>query len=121
MLEFSEVSKAYNGKVVLDHISIKITANGVTGLLGPSGSGKSTILKLFAGLVQPDAGTVSLGSDRIGFVFQEHRLIPWKTAQENVCFSLKATGMAKKNAMEQAKKCWSAWNWGTASINTQIS
>ncbi len=103
MLELKDVSKTYNGNTILDRISMRIAANEVTGLLGPSGSGKSTILKIFAGLVQPDAGTVDIGSRQIGFVFQEHRLIPWKTAGENVCFSLQASGMDKKKAMEQAE------------------
>ncbi len=103
MLELYEVSKNYNGQAILDKISMKISANEVTGLLGPSGSGKSTILKMFAGIVQPDFGTVTIGSQQIGFVFQEHRLIPWKTARENVCFSLQASGMGKENAMDLAK------------------
>ncbi len=103
MLELHEVSKSYNGQILLDEVSINIGPNEVIGLLGPSGSGKSTILKLFAGLVTPDSGTVRLGSSRIGFVFQEHRLIPWKTAGENVSFSLQAAGMKKKEAMRRAK------------------
>ncbi len=103
MLELAKVSKGYNGQVLLDRVSMNIAANEVTGLLGPSGSGKSTILKLFAGIVRPDSGTVRVGSKQIGFVFQEHRLIPWKTAGENVCFSLQAAGMKKQAAREQAK------------------
>ncbi|PIE03820.1 MAG: nitrate ABC transporter ATP-binding protein [Acidobacteria bacterium] len=104
MLELSDVTKRYNGQTILDRISMKIATNEVTGLLGPSGSGKSTILKMFAGMVQPDSGTVRIGSQRIGFVFQEHRLIPWKTAGENVCFALQSSGMEKKEARERAAK-----------------
>ncbi len=103
MLELSEVSKSYNGQTILDRVSMKIATNEVTGLLGPSGSGKSTILKIVAGIIQPDSGTVKIGSQRIGFVFQEHRLIPWKTAAENVCFSLQASGVKKKEAQERAE------------------
>ncbi|PIE69593.1 MAG: nitrate ABC transporter ATP-binding protein [Deltaproteobacteria bacterium] len=104
MLALRDVSKKYNGQSILDRVSMEVAANEVTGLLGPSGCGKSTILKMFAGLVQPDSGTVKRGSQRIGFVFQEHRLIPWKTAGENVCFSLRASGMTKKEALCEAKQ-----------------
>ncbi len=104
MLELREVTKTYNGQTILDQVSMHITAKEVTGLLGPSGCGKSTILKMLAGFVQPDSGVVRRGSERIGFVFQEHRLIPWKTAGENVCFSLRASGLSKKEALRQAKQ-----------------
>ncbi len=104
MLELKEVTKRYYGQLILDRVSIKVAANEVTGLLGPSGCGKSTILKMFAGFVQPDSGTVKRGSERIGFVFQEHRLIPWKTAAENVSFSLRASGVVKKEAFCQTQR-----------------
>ncbi len=104
MLELREVSKSYGGQPVLDRVSMAVAANEVTGLLGPSGCGKSTILKMFAGLVRPDSGTVYRQSRRLGFVFQEHRLIPWKTAAENVCFSLRAAGIARKEALRRAQR-----------------
>ncbi len=103
MIELCAVSKSYGGKIVLDQASMKVGTNEVTGLLGPSGSGKSTILKLLAGIIKPDTGTINLGSNRIGFVFQEHRLIPWKTAGENVSFSLQASGLNKTTALTHAK------------------
>ncbi len=103
MLELQEVTKSYHGQLILDRVSMEVAANEVTGLLGPSGCGKSTILKMLAGFVQPDSGLVRRGSERVGFVFQEHRLIPWKTAGENVSFSLRASGLAKKEALRQTQ------------------
>ncbi len=104
MLELKEVTKRYHGQLILDRVSMAVAGNEVMGLLGPSGCGKSTILKMFAGLVRPDSGMVTRGSQRIGFVFQEHRLIPWKTAGENVSFSLRASGVAKKEALCQTQR-----------------
>ncbi len=104
MLELQEVTKSYHGQLILDRVSMEVAANEVTGLLGPSGCGKSTILKMLAGFVQPDSGLVRRGSERVGFVFQEHRLIPWKTAGENVSFSLRASGLAKKEALRQTQQ-----------------
>lgn len=59
----------------------------MTCLLGPSGSGKTTIFNLAAGLLEPDSGLVKVRKDvRRGYVFQESRLLPWKTLEENIEF-----------------------------------
>lgn len=55
---------------------------------GPSGIGKTTILQLIAGLEKPDAGVIHRSSDKIGYVFQEPRLIPWCSVAENIELSL---------------------------------
>ncbi len=84
-------------------------ARGVTVLAGPSGAGKSTMLRLIAGLVQPDAGRIALDGrtlhdDRtsvapflrdIAYVFQEYALFPHLTALENVAFGLRARGVSR--------------------------
>lgn len=98
MFSLSKVCKSYNGRQVLDDISLQVDSAEIAGLLGPSGSGKSTILKIVAGLTLPDSGKVFTSSKKIGFVFQEHRLIPWKTALENVSLCLIAAGKEKKEA-----------------------
>jgi NitT/TauT family transport system ATP-binding protein len=55
-------------------------------ILGPSGSGKTTFLRLLAGLEKPTSGSIEIRTARIGFVFQEPRLIPWRTVYENLRF-----------------------------------
>lgn len=57
-------------------------------LTGPSGTGKSTLARIASGLVQPHYGSVFISAMRIGFVFQEPRLLPWRTALENVMLPL---------------------------------
>jgi NitT/TauT family transport system ATP-binding protein len=100
MIEFEDVSKTFNGHAVFKGLSFRIEKGEVVGLLGRSGVGKSTIFGMIAGLIQPDSGTVKVNSSRIGYIFQEHRLIPWRTALDNLCFGLKATGVNDKEAKE---------------------
>jgi ABC-type nitrate/sulfonate/bicarbonate transport system ATPase subunit len=64
-----------------------VQRDGITVVLGPSGCGKTTLLRLIAGMEQPDAGAVRVrGTGRTGMVFQEPRLMPWLTAAQNVAF-----------------------------------
>ncbi len=100
MIEFNAVSKSFQGRPVLNDLSFHINRGEVIGLLGKSGTGKTTILQIVSGLIPQDSGTVKVNTSRIGYIFQEHRLIPWKTALENVCFPLKALGYPDKQAQE---------------------
>ena len=68
-------------------------------LLGPSGCGKSTALRLMAGLGEPNAGTVTRPSaGRLGFVFQEPTLMPWRTVWGNVRLPLQVAGLSRREA-----------------------
>ncbi|MBO7742302.1 MAG: ABC transporter ATP-binding protein [Victivallales bacterium] len=69
-------------------------------LTAPSGRGKSTLLKLAAGLLKPTSGSISAGWQRTGFLFQEHQLMPWLTAAENITFVLSG----QKDAEETARR-----------------
>lgn len=58
---------------------------GITVLMGPSGGGKTTLLRILAGLESPDGGTIRGGEEkRCVFLFQEPRLLPWATAEQNI-------------------------------------
>ena len=100
MIEFNKVCKSWNGRSVFRGLTFTVGAGESIGLLGRSGIGKTTILKMVAGLILPDSGTVVVRSPRIGYIFQEPRLIPWKTALENICFGLKAIGVGNTRAEE---------------------
>lgn len=110
-----EASKSFliNGKPlhVLDKISLDITAGEFTAIVGASGCGKSTLLRLIAGLDKPDHGAIVVGGktiDRPGLdrsiVFQDHRLLPWLTAEENVAAALIARGMPKAERLATARR-----------------
>lgn len=89
--------------VVLDNINLTFNPGEFISLIGPSGCGKSTLLRLIAGLVQADAGTLTLDGEKIrgpgyerGLVFQDPTLFPWKTIYENVAFGLRSRRVYKK-------------------------
>ncbi|HSW57570.1 MAG TPA: ATP-binding cassette domain-containing protein [Dehalococcoidales bacterium] len=102
MIKFEDVSIAFNGKNVLNRISFEIKSHESVAILGPSGSGKTTILKLIAGTLKPDSGRVEVRSQRIGYVFQDYRLLPWRTALDNVALVLKASIADRTKVKERA-------------------
>jgi NitT/TauT family transport system ATP-binding protein len=73
---------------VLEDISFELSNHSFTSILGPSGCGKSTILNLIAGLDNHSSGQISIDGTRIGFVFQQPRLLNWRTVVQNVTLPL---------------------------------
>src|SRR3989338_1639373 len=107
MIAFHNVSKSYNGQVVLDDVNFKISPGEFVSIVGRSGAGKSTIIKLLIGEEKPVKGRVVFGTQevnklgpkelpslrhQIGIVFQDFKLLPTKTAYENVAFALEVEG-----------------------------
>ncbi len=84
MPELKQVSKAFAEKIILRDFSHAFAPGRVTCLMGPSGSGKTTLLRVAAGLLAPDSGQVDCPAKRSSFVFQEDRLLPWRTALQNL-------------------------------------
>ncbi len=101
-LEIKNAEKSFQGKTVLDGFSLKFPPSGTVCLFGPSGCGKTTLLNCIAGLLKLDSGEI-LGTkrQRISYVFQEDRLLPWITAEENVAAVLR--GGAAQNAAAARK------------------
>ena len=79
------VTLRYGDKTVLDRFSLEVPAGGLTALSGPSGCGKTTLLRVLAGLVKQSAGTVDgVDPSRTAFLFQEDRLLPWRTVGQHI-------------------------------------
>jgi NitT/TauT family transport system ATP-binding protein len=88
-----------NGTLALDGMALDVRRGEVVAVIGPNGCGKSTFLRVVAGLLVPERGRVTLdgrpivGPDpRIGLVFQEPRLLPWRSVAENVTYPLELAG-----------------------------
>ena len=84
MIRLIDVTLAYEDKKILSHTSYDFPAGENVALMGASGSGKTTLLKAIAGLLAPNEGRVEGAGARIAFLFQEDRLLPWRTAKKNV-------------------------------------
>ena len=91
------VTRLFGDTVALDGIDLSIRPGEFAALLGRSGSGKSTLLRAMAGLDTPTTGIVEVPPQRM-VVFQEPRLLPWKTAVDNVALGLKGPG-AREHAL----------------------
>lgn len=87
MIELKSVSKAFGENRLFQDLDFSVPSGSVTCLLGPSGCGKTTLLNLMAGLLAPDSGVISV-PERLSFVFQESRLLPWQTLGENAVYAM---------------------------------
>jgi len=99
ILQVEGLSHSYGERRVLRNLSLEIAVGESVALLGPNGSGKSTLLRLVAGLITPTAGRITLagsaaaaGRSEVGIVFQETRLLPWRTVLRNVTLPLELAG-----------------------------
>ena len=75
---------SFRQKAVLDRFTLHIPDAGVTALRGPSGCGKTTLLRVLAGLERPHGGAVSLSSRETAILFQDDRLLPWRTVEQHL-------------------------------------
>lgn len=83
-IEFHQVTKRFENKLILDRFDWQLPETGIVCLFAPSGSGKTTLLRLLAGLERPDAGQIINVPECVSIHFQENRLLPWYTARENL-------------------------------------
>jgi NitT/TauT family transport system ATP-binding protein len=94
------------GLDALDTLSFTIQPREFVCVLGPSGSGKSTLLRILAGLLEPTGGSFTFagGKPKIGMVFQESNLMPWRTALGNITLPLELQGVTPDEARLRAQE-----------------
>jgi len=119
IVSMDSVSKAYNGDLILDQLSLQIGAGERLVILGPSGCGKTTLLRLVAGFIAPDSGSISIAGElvcrdgriiepprrrHLGMVFQDHALWPHFSVQGNIEFGLKANRVARTERRRRVER-----------------
>jgi ABC-type nitrate/sulfonate/bicarbonate transport system ATPase subunit len=92
------------GLIALDNLDLSVEPGQIVSLIGPNGSGKSTLLRVVAGLLRADRGVARLDGEpivgpdpRIGLVFQEPRLLPWRSAARNIAYPLDLAGWSHRD------------------------
>ena len=112
MIDFKNVTKAYDDKIVLNDVSLHIDDGEFVFIVGPTGAGKSTLIKLISREVEPDEGDIIVDGKviddlsnreipafrrQIGMVFQDFRLLPNLTVYENVAFAKEVVHSPKRD------------------------
>jgi NitT/TauT family transport system ATP-binding protein len=93
-----------DGTVALSGVDLTVKKGEFVTVVGPSGCGKSTLLRIASGLEKASHGTVDLATDRIGYVFQDATLLPWRSVTANVELLAELHGVSKAERAEKAKK-----------------
>jgi sulfonate transport system ATP-binding protein len=112
------LTKRYAGRTVLDAVNLKIEPGEFVAVVGRSGCGKSTLLRAIAGLELPDAGQVKIGGGgqkpEVRMMFQDARLLPWKTVLQNVALGLKDGAERARTALQSVGLLDRADDWPAA-------
>ncbi|MGE0076311.1 MAG: ABC transporter ATP-binding protein [Bacteroidales bacterium] len=88
-LQVKGLYKDYDGMALYRDFAIDFPEGTITCILGPSGCGKTTLLNIIGGILQPNGGSLVGFNDKvISYIFQDPRLLPWKTVEQNIDFVL---------------------------------
>jgi NitT/TauT family transport system ATP-binding protein len=118
---FSYAPSASSVSWALDNLSLTVRAEEIVCILGASGCGKSTLLNLVAGLIKPNSGVVEVtahdeGNRRIGYIFQDGALLPWRTVENNLMLVCQVS----KEVSRESAKSRIAQYLNTFHLNEQI-
>jgi NitT/TauT family transport system ATP-binding protein len=104
-VSFDQIGMVFpDGTEAIADVSFRVTNGEFVTVVGPSGCGKSTLLKIASGLLEPTRGTVEIDRDRLGYVFQDPTLLPWRTVQQNVELLPELHGVPKAERVEAATR-----------------
>jgi NitT/TauT family transport system ATP-binding protein len=104
LLDFSDVAMQFpNGTVALSGVDLTVRPGEFVTVVGPSGCGKSTLLRIASGLETASAGTATVNTGRIGYVFQDATLLPWRDVESNVELLAELSGLPRKERADKAK------------------
>lgn len=113
-IQLKDVTKSYNGEIILDKLNLTIPKGQFFALLGPSGSGKTTLLRLIAGFEEPDAGHIYLNDKdithkpinerKINTVFQQYALFPHLNVFDNVAYGLRIKKIEESIIEQKVRK-----------------
>ena len=104
LLTVEKVGKTYGDVEAMQDVSLEVDEGEFVSIVGPSGCGKSTLMEIVGGLIEPSAGTVTIGGNvvsgtdpSVGIVFQQESAFPWRTVAENVGFGLEMSGVSDRS------------------------
>jgi NitT/TauT family transport system ATP-binding protein len=104
-LSFDRIGMVFpDGTEAIRDVSFSVDKGEFVTVVGPSGCGKSTLLKIASGLLDPTRGSVLVDRERLGYVFQDPTLLPWRTVQQNVELLPELHGMGKAERAQLAKR-----------------
>ena len=104
MIRINNICRQFGEEKVLDGFSLTLAENKVNVLVGPSGCGKTTLLRILCGLDRPDCGALEGVPDTVSMVFQEDRLIPGATVEENLRLAFSASRRFQSGPIETVRK-----------------
>jgi NitT/TauT family transport system ATP-binding protein len=105
LLDFNNVAMQFpNGTVALQGVDLTVKRGEFVTVVGPSGCGKSTLLRIASGLEVASEGTADVKTNRIGYVFQDATLLPWRNVQANVELLAELHGESKKARAAKSKE-----------------
>jgi NitT/TauT family transport system ATP-binding protein len=104
-LSFDRIGMVFpDGTEAIRDVSFNVDKGEFVTVVGPSGCGKSTLLKIASGLLDPSRGSVLVDRERLGYVFQDPTLLPWRTVQQNVELLPELHGMGKAERAQLARR-----------------